>query len=220
MDKKERRQLVLRLIVKHVGEVKVPFKWASAFENLVGTILSQNTNDRNSWQAFQTLKKKVGVDPKSLSEASVNTIRRSIRSAGLYNLKAPRIKVIAKHVKNKYPQGLETLLKQSDEEVRKSLGSFLGIGDKTIDVVLAFSGKRDIVPVDTHVRRIATRLHFTAKGASYGQIRDALEESAPLNMRRETHLALLRFGRTLCTARSPKCSQCPVKELCPSRRDL
>ncbi|MBI2183803.1 MAG: endonuclease III [Thaumarchaeota archaeon] len=220
MDEKERRSRALQQIVQHVGKVKILFKWSSAFENLIGTILSQNTNDHNSRRAFQTLKKNIRVDPSSLAEASVKSIKDSIRSAGLYNIKAPRIKTIAEHVRNTYPDGLETLLIQSDDEVRDNLKRFQGIGDKTIDVFLAFAGGRDILPVDTHVRRIATRLGFAPRNAEYREIRKSLEEATPTSMRRDAHLALLRFGRTICTAKSPKCHQCPVKELCPSRRDL
>lgn len=218
MSESGRRRKALKKIMEYVGDVQVPFKWSDAFENLVGTVLSQNTNDENSRKAFLRLKTMTGLQPATLANATVDAIKECIQPAGLYNVKAPRIKIIAERVQERFPDGLERLLNRPDAQVRAFLGDLSGVGDKTIDVLLAFSGGRDVLPVDTHVNRIARRLHFVRRKAAYGDLRQALEKAVPEGLRVKAHLALLRFGRRVCTARMPKCRDCPVQDLCPSRR--
>ncbi|MEM3404004.1 MAG: endonuclease III [Nitrososphaeria archaeon] len=186
------------------------------FENLVSIIISQNTNDKNTFKAIALLRKRVGIDPDSILSASKEEIIDCLRPAGLYNVKAPRIIELAKRVKEELGDS-QKIEKMNQEEVSKFLSKIRGIGPKTVDVFMAFSKGADIVPVDTHVSRISKRLGITDNRDDYFKIRSKLERLLPAGRRVEAHLAIINFGRKVCIARSPKCPICPVERYCPSK---
>lgn len=188
------------------------------FRVLVATIISQNTNERNTFLAFERLEREVGVEPARIVEAGVEKVAGAIRVAGLWEQKAKAIVAAAELVLREYGGDLRRLLERGEEEVRRVLGSVRGIGDKTVDVLLAFSGY-PVVPVDTHVRRVARRLGL-AVGSSYREVRESLHKVFRGESRLEAHLLLIKLGRELCTARKPKCADCPLRGLCPSAQEL
>jgi endonuclease-3 len=184
------------------------------FEVLVQTILSQNTNDVNSGRAFASLKRKVGASPEFLSRADVKEIGDAIRVGGLYNIKAGRIKEVAREVLSRYPGGLSFLYSLDDERVRAALSGLKGVGPKTVDILLDFSLGRDVVPVDTHVFRVSRRMGYVDGKASYEEVRSALEAIIPKGRRAEGHISLVLHGRRVCRARRPLCESCPVRASC------
>lgn len=218
LKEKERRRTLLRRILTAAGPREKPFHPETTFKALVTTIVSQNTNDRNTARAIKELDKRIGVTPFNLANAEVIEIARAIKSAGLYNVKAPRLKKISELICEKYDGDLEAILAKSDREVRDILTKMKGIGPKTVDVLLAFAGNRDILPVDTHVARVARRLGFTGTKSGYYEIRKELEEATNIGEKTQTHLALIWFGRNICKARKPLCSICPVSKSCPSKK--
>lgn len=185
-----------------------------SFEVLVGTVLSQNTNDRNSMLAFRTLKKRFKIRPEILAKAKERDIVDCIRPAGLYNVKAPRIKSIARMLLAKHDGKLDDILSLPEAEARKKLLELPGVGFKTADVLLAFVAGREVLPVDTHIARIAKRIGVVRGKAEYEEIRNALESLVSSDKRGTTHLALIKFGRTICIARKPLCPRCPILRLC------
>jgi len=185
-----------------------------SFEVLVGTILSQNTNDRNSILAFRTLKKRFRIRPEVLAKAKERDIVECIRPAGLYNMKAPRIKSIAQELLEKYDGKLDDILRMPEAEARTKLLELPGVGFKTADVLLAFVAGREVLPVDTHIARIAKRIGVVGGKANYEEIRNALESLVSSEKRGRTHLALIKFGRTICRARKPLCPRCPILRFC------
>ncbi|MEM0335544.1 MAG: endonuclease III [Thermofilum sp.] len=193
-------------------------KSGDPFRVLVATIISQNTNERNTFLAFERLEREVGVEPARVLEAGAEKVGKAIRVAGLWEQKAKAIVAAAELVLRDYGGDLRKLLERGEEEVRRVLGSVRGVGDKTIDVLLAFSGF-PVVPVDTHVRRVAKRLGL-AKGSSYREVRESLHKVFRERSRLEAHLLLIKLGREICTAREPKCGECPLSKLCPSSRAL
>lgn len=184
------------------------------FEVLVRTILSQNTNDVNSGRAFESLRKSVGVSAEELSRADVGAIGDAIRVGGLYNVKAVRIREVAKGVLSRYPGGLSFLSKLDDEGVRAALSDFKGVGPKTMDIVLDFSLGRDVVPVDTHVNRVSKRMGYASREATYEEVRSRLEAVIPPGKRLQGHVALILHGRRVCKAQRPRCESCPVSASC------
>lgn len=184
------------------------------FRVLVATILSQNTNERNTFLAFKRLEEAVGVAPLRILEAGEERVKELIAVAGLQDQKAKAILDTSRLVQERYGGDLRRLLSLGEEAVRGELGSVRGVGDKTIDVLLAFSGF-PVVPVDTHVRRVARRLGL-ARSSSYRGIREELHRVFREGARLEAHLLLIKLGREVCRARNPLCSKCPLKELCPS----
>ncbi len=216
MDEWKRKE-ALRKIVKHASIESIPFKNMKVLETLVFTILSQNTNDINSSRAFKILQSKIGIESKSLSEASIRDIKDCIRPAGLYNVKAPQIHHLAEYVQQNFSGSLEALLSKTDDEIRRLLMPIKGVGPKTVDIILSFPASRGVLPVDTHIRRIARRLYFARDNAGYDEIKASLEEVIEPKLRQKTHLALIWFGRNICISRRPKCYICPITKLCPSR---
>lgn len=185
-----------------------------SFEVLVGTVLSQNTNDRNSMLAFRRLKKKFEIRPEVLASAKERDIAASIRPAGLYNMKAPRIKKIAQILLKNYDGKLDDILRLPETEARKHLLELPGVGFKTADVLLAFVAGREVLPVDTHIARVAKRIGVVGYKAGYEEIRSAVESFVSPGKRGRTHLALIKFGRRICRARKPLCPRCPILRLC------
>ena len=104
----------------------------------------------------------------------------------------------------------------SDEEARAYLTSLPGVGPKTAAVVLSFALGRDAIPVDTHVHRVSKRLGLVPPNVSAERADRLLHELVPDGLRTPLHVALIRLGREICKAPTPRCRQCPLKDLCPT----
>jgi len=184
------------------------------FELLVAVILSQNTNDKNSIRAFEQLRKRFILDPHYLMNVPEKEIEEAIKIAGLYRTKARAIKELSKILVEKYGGDLWKILKKPLEEARSELLSLPKIGPKTADVLLLFIANKPTFPIDTHIKRIATRMGLVRPNSGYETIRRTLMELFPENKYLEAHLLLILLGRNFCKAKNPQCSSCPVKELC------
>ena len=188
----------------------------TAFETLIWTILSQNTSDVNSKRAMKRLESRFEITPEVLSQAPTEELMECIRSAGLYRVKAPRIKQVSSIILDQYGGDLNSVLKRGPTEARAIMTALPGVGYKTADIVLAFVAGHPTIPVDTHVTRVSKRLGIVRKNARYEEIRLALERLVPRNRRVRMHLSLIRFGREICKAPRPLCPQCVVNRTCPS----
>ncbi|MGD0175263.1 MAG: endonuclease III [Candidatus Bathyarchaeia archaeon] len=209
------QMMMLRLIGRRFP-VKV-WKAGSPFETLVGTILSQNTNDRNSGAAMRKLRKRYRITPKVLSRVKVSELIPLIRSAGLYTSKAPRIKEVSRIVEEEYGGRLAPILNLPYAEAKGKLMQMPGVGPKTADILLAFVAKNPVIPVDTHIARVTKRLGIAPANANYEKTRTSLEALIPPKNRVRLHLSIIEFGRAICKAPRPRCAICPVNKWCPSR---
>ena len=189
---------------------------STAFQTLIWTILSQNTSDVNSNRAMETLESRFEITPEVLSRAPVEEVIECIRSAGLYRVKAPRIKQVSSIILDQYGGDLNSVLKRGPTEARSIMTELPGVGYKTADIVLAFVAGHPTIPVDTHVTRVSKRLGIARKNARYEEIRLALERLVPPGRRVRMHLSLIRFGRQICKAPRPLCPKCLVNRTCPS----
>jgi len=185
----------------------------SDFDILVATILSQNTNSENTRKAFSRLKEKVSSF-KDLLVFDEGELKELIRPAGLYNVKSKRLKKLAKIMVERYGGRLDSILRKSPKEAREELLSLEGVGPKTVDIILAFKKGVPVVPVDTHIFRVSKRVGVASPKADYEGVRSALEAGIPPEKRQAAHLLLIQFGREVCRARNPECSNCPVYNLC------
>lgn len=192
------------------------WKASSPFSTLVHTILSQNTNDRNSDRAMKKLRKRYKITPKVLSKAKVTDLIPTIRSAGLYTTKAPRIKEVSRIIQEQYSGRLAPILARPYAQAKETLMEMPGVGPKTADILLAFVAKNPIIPVDTHIERVTKRLGIARPKASYEETRTSLEAVIPPRDRVRLHLSIIAFGREICKAPRPRCAICPVNDLCPS----
>jgi endonuclease III len=209
-----RQSLMLRIIERKFP-VKV-WKAGTPFETLVQTILSQNTNDRNSEAAMRKLRKRYRITAKALSRAKVRELIPYIKSAGLYTLKGPRIIAVAKIIQNQYGGRLAPFLNLPYEQAKEKLMTLPGVGPKTADILLAFVAKNPIIPVDTHISRVTKRLGIAQPNANYERTRVPLENLIPARKRVRVHLSIIAFGREICRAPRPRCAICPVNKWCPS----
>ena len=187
---------------------------------LVLTVLSQSTNDRNRDVAYLRLRERFGGDTwREIRDAPVDEIEAAIRPGGISKVKSARIKSILQAITATAPDhelGLDWLPDLSVPEAQAYLTSLPGVGRKTAACVLLFAlGMRD-VPVDTHVSCVGTRLGLFRPGAPFEQMHDEMLAITPAGQELELHMNLLRHGRRTCHARRPHCSACALARMCPS----
>ena len=192
------------------------WKPRSPFETLIHTILSQNTNDRNSDAAMKKLRKRFRITPSVLAQARVRELIPYIRSAGLYTSKAPRIIAVSKIIQERYRGRLWSILELPYEQAKGKLMELPGVGPKTADILLAFVAKNPVIPVDTHIERVTKRLGIAPPNGNYETVRTNLEALISPRNRISIHLSMIEFGRAVCKAPRPRCLICPLNKTCPS----
>lgn len=189
-------------------------------DELVSTILSQNTNDVNRDVAFFALKAKY-PSWEAVRDAPVKSIISAIRPAGLGPQKAPRIKAVLKSItKLRGELSLEFLRDLPAEEARAWLTQFNGVGPKTAAIVLQFSLDKPAFPVDTHVYRVTGRIGLRPAKLNVEKAHPYLEELLPPDTYYAAHLNIIRLGREICLARKPNCPACPLTDLCDYYRTV
>ena len=185
---------------------------------LVLTVLSQSTNDRNRDIAYVRLRDRF-YEWTEMRDAPVDEIEEAIRPGGISKVKSARIKDILTAITQTSPDGclwLDWLRDLSVPEAQEYLCSLPGVGRKTAACVLLFAlGMRD-VPVDTHVSRVGTRLGLFRPGAPFVEMHDTMLALTPPGEELELHMNLLRHGRRTCHARRPQCRSCALFRMCPS----
>jgi endonuclease-3 len=180
-------------------------------DELVLTVLSQNTNDRNRDVAYGRLTERFS-SWKAVRDAPVAEVEDAIRPGGLAPTKAVRIKQILGDIGD---DDLAWLEDAPLEDAREYLCELPGVGRKTAACVLLFSYGRPDVPVDTHVYRVGTRLGLWPEKTSVDRAHDELLRLVDPEDAYEIHVLLIRHGRRTCTARNPDCPRCPLLRMCP-----
>ena len=185
---------------------------------LILTVLSQSTNDRNRDVAYLRLRERFVEEGgwEAVRDASVEEVEEAIRPGGISRIKSARIRSILKAIAPEGEPSLDWLADESVPDAQRYLCSLPGVGRKTAACVLLFAlGMRD-VPVDTHVARVGTRLALFRRGASFEELHDTMLAITPPGEELELHLNLLRHGRRTCHARRPVCGACALRRMCPS----
>jgi endonuclease-3 len=186
-------------------------------DELILTVLSQSTNDRNRDVAFLALRRDFGSWA-AVRDAPNAAVELSIRPGGISKVKSARIQQILREID--IDDFDDRLARLSVAEGREELVALTGVGRKTAACVLLFAyGKRDI-PVDTHVSRVGTRLGLFREGAPFEELHDAMLELTPRGQELEFHVNLLRHGRRSCHARRPACAECGLLRMCPTGYNL
>jgi endonuclease III len=188
---------------------------------LVLTVLSQSTNDRNRDVAYLRLRERLG-SWEEVMRAPVAAVEEAIRPGGISKVKSVRIQAILEAIAAQQsgpdgPLSLDWLGSAPIEEGRSYLVSLPGVGRKTAACVLLFAYGLREVPVDTHVSRVGTRLGLLRAGAPFEELHDQMLALTPPGEELELHVNLLRHGRRTCHARSPACPDCALARMCPSR---
>lgn len=204
-----------RRLARAYGPLTPSRRW-DPLDELVLTILSQNTSDVNSDRAFASLRRRF-PSWDAVADARPTQVAAAIRVGGLGNVKAPRILAVLREIRRREGRlDLGWMREAPDEEVEEYLGSLPGVGPKTVACVLAFSLGRPALPVDTHVHRVGTRLGLIPPGMPAARAHGELAELVPARLRVALHVGLIRHGRQICKAGRPRCEECPLLDLCPT----
>ena len=210
-------QVKARLVVERLFSFYGVPAWRNPLpplDELVSTILSQNTNDRNRDLAFHQLKAQFPTW-EEVRDAPIAEVIEAIRGAGLANQKGPRIQQVLQQITLERGElNIDFLRDLPLEEARNWLLHFKGVGRKTSAIVLQFSLGRPAFPVDTHIYRVSGRLGMRAAKLNLEQTHDFLEMAISPADYYTAHLNLIRLGRDICHARNPECPHCPLADIC------
>jgi endonuclease-3 len=183
-------------------------------DELISTILSQNTNDINRDRAFEALKKHFDTWEK-VRDSDTSNVICAIRSAGLANQKGPRIQKILREITDERGSlNLDFLRDMTEGEARDWLIKFNGVGPKTASIVLLFSLGKAAFPVDTHIQRVTGRIGLRPEEMDNEKAHQYLAEIFPPEAYKAAHLNIIRLGREVCHPRNPACEICVLQSLC------
>lgn len=209
---------ILRLLNKTYGRPPVLRK-SDPIDELIRTVLSQNTSDKNSLAAFRILKQRF-KSWEDLLLSRTGKLAHLIKHAGLSNIKARRIKDILKEIRKR--EGALSLVSLKNRPIEESLSylrSLKGVGPKTAACVLLFSFGKPVMPVDTHIFRVTKRLGLIDKKLNIENAHILLSEMVPRGLIYEFHLGIIEHGRRTCKAKNPKCGICVLYRLCKDRKE-
>jgi endonuclease-3 len=210
-------------------------RWGDGLEELVGTILSQHTSNINSDRAYERLAARFSapaapmrrsgdsraVDWNAVADAPIAAIEQSIRCAGLSRIKSVVLRDILRKIRaDRGEMSLEFLADWPVEKARDYLVGLKGVGPKTAACILLFSFHKPILPVDTHIHRIAIRLGLIGPRVSAEDSHLELERIVPPRQFYNFHILLIKHGRTICRARRPRCHDCELLDICPTGPSL
>jgi endonuclease-3 len=210
---------IIDLLAEEYGSIT----WRSRTDplsELIMTILSQNTSDHNSRRAFDSLLTKFG-SWEAVAEGSVEDIAEAIKLGGLAQVKAPRIKLILQQIQaQRGSLDLKFLKKMPVAEAKTWLRSLPGVGPKTAACVLLFSLGKPVLPVDTHILRVAKRLGLIDSRVSAEKAHEILGDMVPAKDVYQFHIHMIEHGRRVCKAQRPRCKQCVLLKVCPTGQAL
>lgn len=201
-----------KLLLDYFGVPKRDEQLPDPVDLLIATILSQNTNDNNSYKAYQNLKARF-PDWHGVVKAPISEIEKEIRPAGLTKQKAAAIKGFLEGLLRERGKIELELEGKTNFEIIDNLTSYKGIGVKTASCVLLFALDRDVCPVDTHVHRTLNRIGVVNEKTPDKTFL-TLNENFPEGIAHSFHTNLIKLGRAICKPTSPICSECPLNKIC------
>lgn len=186
----------------------------TAFEVIVGAILTQNTNWQNVKKAIANLKREKCLNPSGLKRISTKKLAQLIRPSGYYNIKAQRLKKFIKFLYNEYCCSLARMAKDNLSSLRKNLLTVKGIGPETCDSILLYALNKPVFVVDAYTKRILERHNILDNHATYHQIQELFMKNLPRKTRlfNEYHALIVKVGKEFCK-KIPECEACPLKEV-------
>lgn len=199
----------LRDRLRHVYGIPCAPPHGRPLDELILTVLSQSTNDRNRDVAFLALRERFDSWA-AVRDAPREDVERAIQPGGLHRQKSARIQEILRATVD-----LDHLADLPVAAARDELTALPGVGRKTAACVLMFSFGMHDIPVDTHVSRVGTRLGLFRPGAGFTELHDDINAFTPEGEGLEFHVNLLRHGRRTCHAQRPRCGDCALRRACP-----
>jgi endonuclease-3 related protein len=189
----------------------------TAFEVMVGAILTQNTNWQNVESAIHNIKSAGLLSPRPLLK-NARRIPGLVRPAGYYNVKSRRLVAFLKYLVEKYEGNVSDFKRRSTGDIRNELLSIPGIGRETADSMLLYALRRPVFVIDAYTRRIFARHGVFDADLDYDEIREMFEKNLPAEEKtyNEYHALIVRTGKTYCRKNEPRCTDCPLRSI--SRR--
>ena len=211
-----RRRLatILKRLRRAYGEPPAPRR-LPPLDELILTVLSQNTNDVNRDRAYADLRARFPAWD-DVADAPLPAIARAIRHGGLGPTKSVRLREILRTLRDRgIPLDARAFAKMRSAALWELLVGLKGVGPKTAACVLLFSLGRPFFPVDTHVHRVTRRLGLVPDEADAVKAQALIQEGVEAKDVYDLHMLLIRHGREVCLARRPLCSRCPLSDICP-----
>ncbi len=201
-------KLIINRLEKSYPDAKIHLKFNNAFELLISTILSAQCTDELVNKVMLPLYKEKYKTPRDILNDGIENFKSNIKSINFYNNKAKSIFKLCEILQEKYngkvPNTMEELTKLP------------GIGRKSANVILGnYFGKKDTIIVDTHFKRVTTRLGLT-ENENPDKIELELKEFVPSSEQYNFSIRIGEHGRQICKAKNPKCDECIFNDICPS----
>ena len=189
----------------------------TAFEVIVGAILTQNTSWSNVEIAIQNLRRERLMTPRGIEAVPFTRLARLIRSSGYFRQKAKKLKCFVRFLRSEYDGSLRRMFDTPTAALREKLLGVYGIGPETADSILLYAGKHPVFVVDAYTRRLLERHQLATPAQSYEEIRELIEHSLPREapLYNEYHALIVRTGKEYCRTRNPRCNECPLHSFLP-----
>lgn len=210
---------IISRLETHYDTTFKPVKKKNLLDVLIAVKLSQNTTDKTSHKAYLNLKKNY-KDWEEVMLSPLPKIQKDIRICGMAETKSKDIKNMLKEMNTKHGNlSMKHLYKMTDDEIYDELLSYKGIGKKTIACLLAFGMGRSSFPVDTHVHRILNRIGIVdtqTPEKTFEKAKNIIPDDKKIGF----HINLIKFGRSICKAPNPVCSECFIYDLCSFKEKI
>ncbi len=209
---------IYQTLLKHFGH-RGWWPGNSAFEIVIGAILTQNTNWNNVEKAIQNLKAKGLLSYKALSMLPEERLAQLIRPSGYYNQKAKKIKAFLHFLRKEYRGSLKRMFAEETVGLREKLLGVKGIGAETADSILLYGGDHLSFVVDLYTYRVGTRHGWFPEEVDYEAMREYFSDrlEADLDLYKDFHAQIVAVGSHYCR-KTPRCEECPLKEYLPENQ--
>ena len=197
-----------------------PQRWwpgRTAFEIIIGAILTQNTSWSNVEIALRNLRRERLLTPRAIEGVSFARLARLIRPSGYFRQKAKKLKCFVRFLRKEYDGSLNRMFRTPTAALREKLLAVHGVGPETADSILLYAGKHSVFVVDAYTRRMLDRHGVAGPKQTYEEIRELFESSLPSDapLYNEFHALIVRTGKEYCRPRNPRCSECPLHSFLP-----
>ena len=197
-----------------------PMHWwpaDSAFEVIVGAILTQNTAWTNVKIALANLRREKLFSPQAIEKVSEAKLARLIRSSGYFRQKARKLKEFTRFLRREYGGSLGKMISAETAELRVKLLDVHGIGPETADSILLYACRHPVFVVDAYTKRILSRHGLAAANASYEDVQRLFTENLPADTQlfNEYHALIVNVAKKWCRKSEPLCNECPLGGLLP-----
>jgi endonuclease-3 related protein len=189
------------------------------FEIAIGAILTQSVSWSNVEKAIYALKEKDALDPASIAAMDTDDLASLIRPTLYFNMKARKLKSFCRHLLDTYGGEMGAMQKRPLSELRAELLGLYGIGPETADSILLYAFEKPVFVVDAYTRRIFARIGYVPPDIGYDALQVLFSDRLPPDgaLFNEYHALIVTLGKEYCTAKSPRCGDCPLKDCCKRR---